>query len=234
MGDWVVTPREGKPVEIQALWYNALRVMQDLALAFEDGEQSKHYAEGAARAQERFAQVFWNDTDGCLYDVVTDGRADHAIRPNQIFAVSLPYPLLTGDRALRVVDVVEWELLTPYGLRTLSPRDPNYKGRFAGDPFSRDSAYHQGTVWPWLLGPFLTAYVKVHGGTEQVRRRADEFLNALRDHLWQAGLGQISEVFDGDPPHRPGGCFAQAWSVAEVLRTYMEDIQGRTPLNGLR
>jgi predicted glycogen debranching enzyme len=234
VGDWVVTPREGKPVEIQALWYNALRVMEHLALTFNDPEQSKHYAESAARAQERFAQVFWNDTDGCLYDVVTDSGHDRSIRPNQIFAVSLPYPLLSGERASRVVDVVEWELLTPYGLRTLSPRDPKYKGRYGGDAMARDGAYHQGTVWPWLLGPFLTAYVKVHGGTEQVRGRASDFLNPLRDHLWQAGLGQISEVFEGDEPHRPGGCIAQAWSVAEVLRTYIEDVKGRTPLNGLR
>jgi predicted glycogen debranching enzyme len=234
IGDWVVTPRTGKPVEIQALWYNALRVMEQLALAFNDGEQSKHYAAGAERARDRFAQAFWNETDGCLYDVVTGAQPDRSIRPNQIFAVSLPYPLLSGDRALRVVDVVEWELLTPYGLRTLSPRDPNYKGRYGGDSLARDSAYHQGTAWPWLLGPFLTAYVRVHGGGDEVRRRADKFLDALRNHLWQAGLGQISEVFDGNPPHRPGGCIAQAWSVAEVLRTYIEDIQGRTPLNGLR
>ena len=127
------------------------------------------------------------------------------------------------------MDVVEWELLTPYGLRTLSPRDPNYRGRYQGDPRSRDSAYHQGTVWPWLVGPFLTSYVKVHGNTEEARQRADRFLDPLRAHLLEAGLGQISEVFDGDAPHRPGGCFAQAWSVAEVLRTYVEDAQGRRP-----
>ena len=124
---------------------------------------------------------------------------------------------------------MEWELLTPYGLRTLSPRDPNYRGRFQGDARSRDGAYHQGTVWPWLLGPFLTSYVKVHGDTEEARRRADRFLDPLRAHVLEAGLGQISEVFDGDAPHRPGGCFAQAWSLAEVLRTYVEDAQGRRP-----
>jgi glycogen debranching enzyme len=112
-------------------------------------------------------------------------------------------------------------------LRTLSPRDPNYRGTFEGDPRSRDSAYHQGTVWPWLLGPFLTAYTKVHGNTPEVRDRVDRFLQPLREHLWQAGLGQISEVFGGDSPHKPGGCYAQAWSVAEVLRTYVEDAQGR-------
>jgi glycogen debranching enzyme len=120
-------------------------------------------------------------------------------------------------------------LLTPYGLRTLSRRDPNYRGHYGGDPRSRDSAYHQGTAWPWLLGPFLTAYVRVHGGSPETRDRAGRFLEPLRRHLSEAGLGQISDVFDGDPPHEPGGCIAQAWSVAEVLRTYVEDILGRRP-----
>jgi len=161
--------------------------------------------------------------------IADDGAPDASIRPNQIFAVSLPYPLITGERALHVVDVVEWELLTPYGLRTLSPRDAAYHGRFEGDARSRDGAYHQGTVWPWLLGPFLTSYVKVHGATDDARARADHFLNPMREHLFDAGLGQISEVFDGDAPHRPGGCFAQAWSVAEVLRTYVEDAKGMRP-----
>lgn len=230
-----VTPRTGKPVEIQALWYNALRLMGHLAYAFGDPGASSRYAALAERARERFQQVFWNDAAGCLYDVIgDDGQPDASIRPNQIVAVSLPYPLLTNEQALQVVDVVEWELLTPYGLRTLSPRDPNYRGRYQGDPRSRDGAYHQGTVWPWLLGPFLTAYVKVHGRTSperqrEARNRADRFLDPLRAHLLDAGLGQISEVFDGDYPHRPGGCFAQAWSVAELLRTYVEDAKGEQP-----
>lgn len=231
IGDQVVTPRQGKPVEIQALWHNALRVMADLAAFFGDAEADDHYRALANRARERFLQVFWNEAGGCLYDVIADdGTPDAALRPNQIFAVSLPYPMLTREQALQVVDVVEWELLTPYGLRTLSPRDPNYHGRYDGDPRSRDGAYHQGTVWPWLLGPFLTACVKVHDDTDEARRRADHFLEPLRAHLSNAaGLGQISEVFDGDAPHRPGGCFAQAWSVAEVLRTYVEDAKGRGP-----
>ena len=239
VGDWVVTPRQGKPVEIQALWYNALRVIAQLATVFGDPAAAARYSALADRTREQFLQVFWNDASGCLYDVINDhGSPDAAIRPNQIFAVSLPYPLLSSVHALRVIDVIEWELLTPYGLRTLSPRDPNYHGHFAGDASSRDGAYHQGTVWPWLLGPFLTAYVKVHGGTEpetqQVARgRADHFLDPLRAHLLEGGLGQISEVFDGDSPHRPGGCFAQAWSVAEVLRTYVEDAKGRRPDGGL-
>jgi predicted glycogen debranching enzyme len=230
VGDWVVTPREGKPVEIQALWYNALRVMERLANGFADHQQAAHYAALAERARTRFLEVFWNEADGCLYDVVTDGGPDRSIRPNQIFAVSLPHPLLAQDHALRVLDVVEWELLTPYGLRTLSPRDANYHGRYGGDPHSRDSAYHQGTVWPWLLGPFLTAYVKVHGENVDARHRANRFLDPMRAHLWQAGLGQISEIFDGDPPHSPGGCIAQAWSVAEILRTYLEDALGKKPV----
>jgi len=230
VGDWVVTPREGKPVEIQALWYNALRVMEHLSTALHREEDAARYAALAERTRARFRQIFWNESAGCLYDVVADSGPDPAVRPNQIFAVSLPHALLEGEAAQRVVDVVEWELLTPYGLRTLSPRDPKYHGRYAGDVRSRDSAYHQGTVWPWLLGPFLTAYVKVHGGAAEARRRADHFLDAMRAHLLDAGVGQISEVFDGDAPHRPGGCIAQAWSVAEVLRTYKEDVQGKRPV----
>jgi len=230
VGDREVTPRIGKPVEIQALWHNALRVMTHLASVFADTAAGARYDALADRARSRFLEVFWNHETGCLYDVVTGGGApDASIRPNQIFAVSLPYPMLTNKQALHVVDVVEWELLTPYGLRTLSPRDPNYRGRYQGDPRSRDGAYHQGTAWPWLLGPFLTAYVKVHGGTAEARDRANRFLDPMRAHLLEAGLGQISEVFDGDAPQRPGGCFAQAWSVAEVLRTYLEDAQGRQP-----
>jgi predicted glycogen debranching enzyme len=229
-----VTPRQGKPVEIQALWHNALRVMAQLTSAIGDPVACARYTALADRARERFQQVFWNGAAGCLYDVIAeDSVPDASIRPNQIFAVSLPYPLLRGEQALQVVDLVEWELLTPYGLRTLSPRDPNYRGRYEGDPHSRDSAYHQGTVWPWLLGPFLTSYVKVHGNTEEARGRADRFLDPLRAHLLEAGVGQISEVFDGDAPHRPGGCFAQAWSVAEVLRTYTEDAKGRQPAGKL-
>ena len=229
VGDWVVTPRMGKPVEIQALWYNALRVMERLATGFADHTQAAHYATLAERAQARFREVFWNEEAGCLYDVVTDGGPDRSIRPNQIFAISLPHPVLDQHLALRVLEVVEWELLTPYGLRTLSPRDSNYRGRCWGDQKARDSAYHQGTVWPWLLGAFLTAYVKVHGDSQEARQRADRFLDPLRAHHWKAGLGQISEIFDGDPPHQPGGCIAQAWSVAEVLRTHIEDALGKRP-----
>jgi predicted glycogen debranching enzyme len=219
IGDWVVTPRQGKPVEIEALWYNALCVMSELAETSKDRER---YRGMAQRASAAFEALFWNEGAGCLYDVIAPQGPDGSIRPNQILAVSLPYSMLDDAKSRRVLEVVEWELLTPYGLRTLSPRDPQYRGKYEGDSRSRDSSYHQGTVWPWLLGPFLTAYGKVHGDSPEVRDRVDRFLQPLREHLWQAGLGQISEVFDGDAPHRPGGCIAQAWSVAEVLRTYVE------------
>ena len=149
-------------------------------------------------------------------------RHDASVRPNQILALSLPYPLLAGDRARAVLDVVRRELLTPFGLRTLSPEDPNYTGHYGGDPVARDAAYHQGTVWPWLLGPFITAWVRLGGSREEAR----SLLRPLEDHLKEAGLGTFSEIFEGDPPYAPKGCIAQAWSVAEILRAYVEDIEG--------
>jgi glycogen debranching enzyme len=160
--------------------------------------------------------MFWNQGSGCLYDVVDGESRDASIRPNQIFAVSLPYSMLDADQARQMVDVIERELLTPYGLRTLSAADPAYRGRYEGDRWSRDAAYHQGTVWAWLMGPFITAYLKTHG--EQGRAQARLWLDPFVAHLNQAGLGQISEIFDGDFPHEPRGAIAQAWSVAELLR----------------
>ena len=215
VGDWVVTPRHGKPVEIQALWYNALCAMAEWT-------GSPRYRELAARARASFKRLFWNQSEQCLYDVVASETRDPAIRPNQIFAVSLHYPILTGARARSVVDTVERHLLTPYGLRTLAPSDPAYRGRFEGGPASRDGAYHQGTVWPWLLGPFLSAYRRVNGA-------AVPRLNELRRFLAEEGLGQLPEVFDGDAPHRPGGCVAQAWSVAELLRSVVEEAPAALP-----
>jgi predicted glycogen debranching enzyme len=162
IGDWVVTPRQGKPVEIQALWYNALRVMQTLAESYGYSSDRIRYAEMAGRVRTAFAPQFWNGSEGCLFDVVDGDYRDGTVRPNQIFAVSLSHQLLPPEQAKQVVDVVEKHLLTPYGLRSLAPTDPAYRGRYDGDPRSRDSAYHQGTVWPWLLGPFLRAYLRVN------------------------------------------------------------------------
>lgn len=229
IGDWVVTPRSGKPVEVQALWYNALCIMEDLAARFGDAERKNKYFDLASLASVSFNRVFWNSDARCLYDVVNGGPPDGSIRPNQIFAVSLHYSMLSPDRARAVVEMVERELLTPFGLRTLSPSDPRYCASYNGNQYSRDSAYHQGTVWPWLLGPFISADVRVNGGTAQSRARGHELLHGLEHHLTEAGLGQISEIFDADAPHRPRGCFAQAWSVAEILRALCEDVYQVSP-----
>jgi predicted glycogen debranching enzyme len=229
VGSWVVTPRHGYPVEIQALWYNALCIMEDLAQKFGDEIGRKRFGGMATLAKWSFNRLLWNEQGGYLYDVVNAGPPDASIRPNQIFAVSLPFSMLRPERARLVVEIVQKHLLTPYGLRTLAPSDPQYRGRYTGDQNSRDGAYHQGTVWPWLMGPFITAYVKVNGGTPGARQQADSWLSSLKDHLADAGLGHISEIFEGDYPHRPVGCFAQAWSVAEILRTAVEDIYGVQP-----
>jgi predicted glycogen debranching enzyme len=217
VGDWVVTPRHGKPVEINALWHHALRFVEELG--------SEHAGPPAASVADAFRSRFWNERAGYLNDVV-DGEAteDASLRPNQVIALSLPYPLLEPDRARRALAAVERELLTPYGLRTLTPRDPRYRGAYLGDQWSRDGAYHQGTVWPWLLGPFITASVAVADDKASARVRARGWLEPLWHHLREAGLGQLSEIFDGDEPHHPRGCIAQAWSVAEVLRAAVENL----------
>jgi predicted glycogen debranching enzyme len=230
VGDWVVTPRRGKPVEIQALWYNALCIMEDLARKFGDEAIQKRYGNMATVASWSFNRLFWNENVGCLYDVTNGAPPDPSIRPNQILAVSLTHSMLSKERAKSVVEKVQQRLLTPYGLRTLSPSDPQYRGRYTGGPLERDGAYHQGTVWPWLMGPFITAYLKVNGGTEAARQQAEKWLAPLKDHLADAGLGHISEIVDGDAPHQPRGCIAQAWSVAEVLRAYIEDVRELRPL----
>ncbi len=222
VGDWVVTPRHGKPVEIQALWFNALVFMRDLSLRLRYPEDAKRYAAAAEAARGSFVEKFWNASRKCLFDVVNGADRDPSIRPNQVFAVSLPHPLLSPEQASSVIDVVQRELLTPYGLRTLERSDPQYRGTYGGDPLSRDSAYHQGTVWPWLIGPFLTAYLKVHSHSPAALQQAKAWLATFEQHLRETGLGQVSEVFSGDPPHLPGGCIAQAWSVAELLRATVE------------
>lgn len=229
VGDRVITPRHGKPVEIQALWYNALRVMEGLARLFGFDEDGRKYAAMAARAYDSFNEQFWNEEAGCLYDVVDGETRDGSLRPNQVFAVSLHHPLLSGERARSVVEVVERELLTPYGLRSLAPSDTQYSGRYGGSPSERDAVYHQGAVWAWLIGPFVTAYLKVHGRTPAAVERARGLLAPLVAHLKEACLGHVSEIFEGDAPHAPRGAAAQGWSVAEVLRALVEDAQGVTP-----
>ncbi len=215
VGDRVITPRIGKPVEVEALWINALRV---------GGRFSPRWEQMAEKATRSFAARFWNERGGFLHDVVdrdhVAGTFDPTFRPNQILAVGgLPFAVLEGDRARRVVDAVEKRLWTPMGLRSLAPDDPAYAGRYAGGPAERDGVYHQGTVWPWLAGPFAEAWVRVRGSAAAARREAREkFLAPLLAHMDAAGLGHISEIADGDPPYTPRGCPFQAWSVGEALR----------------
>ena len=224
VGDWVVTPRQGKAVEINALWYNALMILSGLLGRFEPSEEGDRIAGLAERARASFIDAFWDAELGYLRDVVDGSHQDNALRPNQIFALSLPFPLVDGTMAQRVLDAVEGALYTPYGLRSLAPGHPDYRGRYGGDAWDRDGAYHQGTVWGWLLGPYLTALVRVRGdaGRDQARTAVQTMLT----HLSTGGVGTLSEIFDGDPPHTPRGAFAQAWTVGEVLRAYVEDVLG--------
>jgi predicted glycogen debranching enzyme len=202
-----VTPRRGKPVEINALWYNALRIVAALS---DDSELSDR----AESVRESFESAFWNRQSQCCFDVVNPN--DASVRPNQLFAIALPFPLFDDARAEEILRVCESQLLTPIGLRTLSPNDPRYRGRLIGDQHSRDTAYHQGTVWPWLLGAYIDALLRHRGDEGAASARA--LIANLSTHLNEAGLGTISEIFDGDAPHAARGCIAQAWSVGEVLR----------------
>jgi predicted glycogen debranching enzyme len=211
-----VTPRAGEAVEVQALWYNALRLAAELAQRAGDRRRSGEWLRLARLAHAGFQDRFWSETLGYLADVVGEGGADFSLRPNQLFAIGLPHALLPRDKAVRVLEAVGRELLTPVGLRSLAPGDPAYRGRYHGNVAARDAAYHQGTVWPWLMGVYFDALTSVHG--EQGTSAAREWLRGFEGHLGEAGLGYVSEVFDGDPPHRPGGAIAQAWSVAELLR----------------
>jgi predicted glycogen debranching enzyme len=216
VGDLVVTPRRGKAVEINALWYNALRLLQEWMEEFGDSENAKHYRAAADRVYESFNARFWNEPRGALYDVV-DGENgdDDAIRPNQIFAISLPHPVLDPNHWKPVMDVVHDQLLTPYGLRSLSPSHPDYQPQYFGDLRARDLAYHQGTVWPWLIGPYIDAWKRVYPDRVQ---ELQPIALSLGQHLASACVGTISEIFDAERPYTPRGCCAQAWSVAEALR----------------
>ncbi len=220
-----VTPRVGKAVEVQALWYNALKIMEFLADKFKERSGAEKYALMAERAKKSFVEKFWNSEKNCLFDVISEHERDDSLRPNQIFAVALDFNMLDKVKSEKVVDVVHHELLTPCGLRTLAKNDPRYVGAYVGDRKSRDKAYHNGTVWPWLLGPFTTAFLKAKGYADYRREYAlkNSLLPLLTEQIFRAGLGTISEIFDGEPPHTPRGCIAQAWSIAEPLRAYVED-----------
>jgi predicted glycogen debranching enzyme len=215
-----VTPRHGCAVEINALWYNALCFASTLSEKFDDPEWSLERLTALIRGS--FRETFWVSEGGYLGDVFREGVLDNAVRPNQLFAVCLPFSPLDPAEQAGVVRTVREQLLTPCGLRTLSPADPAYRGRYRGNSAERDAAYHQGTVWPWLLGSFGEAALRVAADLPHEKEELRKFIrDFLRIHLHEAGIGSVSEIFDGDAPHRPGGCIAQAWSVAELIRLYM-------------
>jgi len=226
VADWVVTPRTGKPVEVNALWFNALKAMGQLAEMLGRKTEAVRYEQLAWRVQRSFNQKFWYQEGGYLYDVIDGSEGnDASLRPNQMIAIFLPHCPLPLERRCQVLEVLERELVIPFGVRSLAPKDPRYHGRYQGDWPSRDAAYHQGTAWPWLLGPFVSAHYRLH----RHKAKALEFLSAFEEHIKEAGVGTISEIFDGDPPHDPRGCIAQAWSVGEVLRAWVEVNQAQIP-----
>ncbi len=227
VGDWVVTPRRGKAVEINALWYNALKLAERWLAEEGDPAEARAIGDIAARVRDSFNRRFWFEEGGYLYDVIDaeTGGNDGSCRPNQVMAISLDYPVLDRSRWEPVMDVVARRLLTPVGLRSLAPGNPEYKPKYYGDLRSRDAAYHQGTVWAWLIGPYIDAWLKLHPGETA---KAREFLHGFASHLDEACIGSISEIFDAEPPYTPRGCIAQAWSVAEVLRCWIKTTATQT------
>ncbi len=218
IGDWVVTPRHGKPVEINGLWINAMRIGEWLSEKL--GKDASVFREAAERAEASFDEKFWHEVRGHYLDTVDP--SDASLRPNQLIAMSLPFAVARGGHAKRALEVVSRELLTPVGIRTLGPKESEYKGRYRGPMSELDAAYHQGTVWPWLLGPYCSAWAKNGGSKEDIKA----LLKGAKDMLCEYGLGGIAEVYDGDEPHTPNGCPWQAWSVAEILRSWIEDAGG--------
>jgi predicted glycogen debranching enzyme len=229
VGDWVVTPRAGRPVELNALWYNAVRIAADLAGRFGQTGKAKELNELADEIRTAFNARFWNEREGCCYDVVDDHGLDPSIRPNQLLAVSLPFAVLMPRRHSALLQRVCDDLITPMGLRTLSPRDSGYHGRYGGDVLARDGAYHHGPIHTWLLGSLVSAHVRVHGRGDQARREARAILRGVLEHLRTDGLGQVRELFDGDAPHAPGAALASAAATGELLRCYVEDILDLSP-----
>ena len=230
VGEILPTPRHGKPVEINAYWYNALRIMQELSALidvrrekpwgkdlFEDG---RDYGQLADQVKESFNAKFWNEAAGCLKDVISGTKADLQIRCNQIWAVSLPFSILPPEREKMVVDVVFRKLYTPVGLRTLDPADEEFHPRYGGPQLERDLAYHQGTVWVFPLGGYYLAYLKIHGYSKEAKEQVRRQLSGIAAALREGCIGQLPEIYDGENPTSSRGCFAQAWSVGEILRVY--------------
>lgn len=219
-GDWVVTPRQGKAVEINALWYNALEIIAHFYRVAGQKEEARAFTYRAKKVKRTFVKEFWNKEESYLYDYIDGDYKSPAIRPNQIFAISLPFRLLSAAKSEAVLDLVEAHLFTPYGLRSLSPEDGDYKPYYVGNQWSRDGAYHQGTVWSWLIGPYMEALIKLRGGIG--REQARVIILNLIEHMGEKGIGSISEIFDGDAPNMARGCIAQAWSIGELLRISTE------------
>jgi predicted glycogen debranching enzyme len=224
VGDWVLTPRQGRPVELNALWYNAVCIAAELSDRYGSADRAADLAALARRIRVAFNRRFWNDPAGCCFDVVDDHGSNSSLRPNQLLAVSLAFPALSLERHGRVVAKIRETLLTPRGIRTLSPGEKNYAGRYEGNVGSRDRAHYNGSAHPWLLGHYLTALLRVRGRSSPVRDEARAALHGLLDYITGDGLGQLCELFDGDQPHRPGGATSSALSVGEVLRAYAEDV----------
>ncbi len=221
IGNWVVTPRMGKPVEIQALWYNALKIFSGLLRMNDQPHDADIVELSVAKAKEGFDKLFWNEKANYFYDVIDEnGNPDASLRPNQLFAISLPFALVQGERARAVLKMVEDKLYTPVGLRSLSADDTRYNGVYGGDPYKRDSSYHQGTVWSWLLGAYVDSIMKIQDAGCETRAR--DVINGFAYHLNEGCIGSVSEIFDADVPYHPRGCVAQAWGVAETLRVIKE------------
>lgn len=233
IGDWVVTPRQGRPVEINALWYNALCIASDLMRAIGRVARAEELDMLAVSVRHAFNRRFWNEKSNCCFDVVLDNGVDDSIRPNQLLAISLPHPVLLAGHHAAAMNVIKEKLLTPVGLRSLAASDPAYTTRYEGDPVARDRAYHQGSVYPWLLGPYASALTRLHGPTQQTRDEIRTALTPLLEHLTGDGLGNLCELFDGEVPRRPGGAIADTRSLAEVLRAYVEFVLAIPPSHSL-
>ena len=232
IGDWVITPRGGRPSSLNALWYNALCTAADLCQRFGQPERDLELLSYAARVKESFNRRFWNEAEGCCFDVVEDHGHDPSIRPDQLLAISLPHAVLDIARHAAVLRKAMAELLTPFGVRTLSPKDPSYQGHYGGPVVARDRAHHQGSAFPWLLGPLVSAFLRVNGHGQRARDEAARMVQGCLQYMQDLGTGQICELFDGDAPHRPGGAMASARSVAEILRCYAEDLLDVAPAVG--